>query len=352
MRDTRRAFLRYIDENWPTMAAAFRKAIGHATRNLDYRALRNALQARDVDAAMRALNLTTGLFGEAVTAITVAYTAAGQRSVGAVVRATRRQPVGRRVIAGFDPGNPRAAEQVRARGAELVQRITDTERMKIVALLDEALTIGAGPNEIATEIAGRVVKGRRMGGHIGLTGPDARDMARMREALRHPDGPGARLRDGSRKFWIGDDGKLKSSYKRRNKRYDGMIRRAIEAGKPIGEDEAARALDGFRNKILKDRAENIARTEMSAAQTLGQDRAYGQMIEDGQIAAVDFEWDATGDGRTRETHAAAEGQTVPHGQPFTVGGYQMMGPGDSSLGAPASETNRCRCWKRPKVRLP
>lgn len=52
-------------------------------------------------------------------------------------------------------------------------------------------------------------------------------------------------------------------------------------------------------------------------------------------------WVTRRDERVRHAHVAADGQTVPVGDPFQVGGYPMMHPGDRS--APASLTVNCRC---------
>ncbi|QDH93257.1 MuF-like minor capsid protein [Microbacterium phage Cressida] len=52
-------------------------------------------------------------------------------------------------------------------------------------------------------------------------------------------------------------------------------------------------------------------------------------------------WVTRRDERVRHAHAAADTQTVPTDQPFTVGGVPMMHPGDRS--APASLTVNCRC---------
>jgi hypothetical protein len=52
-------------------------------------------------------------------------------------------------------------------------------------------------------------------------------------------------------------------------------------------------------------------------------------------------WVSMEDDRVRPTHAEADGQTVPLGRMFTVGGFQMRRPGD--LRAPIQEWVNCRC---------
>lgn len=54
-------------------------------------------------------------------------------------------------------------------------------------------------------------------------------------------------------------------------------------------------------------------------------------------------WKTFGDSKVRPTHKDAAGQIVPIGEPFTVGGYKLMFPCDSSLGAGAEEIVNCRC---------
>lgn len=54
-------------------------------------------------------------------------------------------------------------------------------------------------------------------------------------------------------------------------------------------------------------------------------------------------WKIFGDGKERPSHKDAGGQTVPISEPFIVGGYQLMFPCDSSLGAPPQEIVNCRC---------
>ena len=88
-----------------------------------------------------------------------------------------------------------------------------------------------------------------------------------------------------------------------------------------------------------DSAVRAARTAATGAQNAGR--------QDSFIAAkkmgidVKKRWIATKDGRTRHEHGAADGQTVKADQPFTVGGYKMMFPGDKS--APGFLVYNCRC---------
>lgn len=61
-------------------------------------------------------------------------------------------------------------------------------------------------------------------------------------------------------------------------------------------------------------------------------------------------WISHKDELTRATHRSADGQTVPIDEPFVVGGYSLMFPGDTSLGAPPQEIVNCRCvMRRAKI---
>lgn len=55
------------------------------------------------------------------------------------------------------------------------------------------------------------------------------------------------------------------------------------------------------------------------------------------------EWWSVGDSVVRPAHLSADGQTVPVGEPFTVGGEKLMQPKDMSLGASIDNVANCRC---------
>mgnify|MGYP005848607523 CR=1 FL=1 len=88
------------------------------------------------------------------------------------------------------------------------------------------------------------------------------------------------------------------------------------------------------------RTEMISRTETTRAVAAGSYEIFKK-------ANVKREWLATRDGRVRDSHASAGGQVRDVGVAFDVGGYQMLYPGDTSLGAPVSEIANCRCAIAP-----
>jgi len=95
--------------------------------------------------------------------------------------------------------------------------------------------------------------------------------------------------------------------------------------------------------VAQPRANVIARTETHTARTSTAmatmqrfETAYG--IGPGVMRK---QWQATNDPRTRPTHHEADGQSVPFNEPFMVGGFPGMYPGDPVL--PPQEGIQCRC---------
>lgn len=91
--------------------------------------------------------------------------------------------------------------------------------------------------------------------------------------------------------------------------------------------------------VAEPRARVVARTEVHTAVETGahdQMRMFG--FNDDDTVKV---WESTHDGRTRMTHAEADGQRVALSQAFSVGGGSLMYPGDP--GGPADEVINCRC---------
>jgi len=128
--------------------------------------------------------------------------------------------------------------------------------------------------------------------------------------------------------------------------------RAIRDEKPVSVGDAQKLVSRYRQALLRNRGEMIARTELLGSVHAAQDEGLEQLIEDGKVSRqnVKAKWDAANDSATRDSHRAMDGQVRRQGDPFVSGnGYQLMYPGDRSLGAPAEEIIQCRCQKRPDI---
>jgi HK97 family phage portal protein len=118
------------------------------------------------------------------------------------------------------------------------------------------------------------------------------------------------------------------------------IQRELTEGVSKGEsidDLAERIRSLFRQTYAK-RAETVARTEVISAYN-GATAAGGAALPADVVAGQ--EWISTRDGRTRSAHASVDGQVVPIGATFTVGGQALAYPGDPAGGA--KNTVNCRC---------
>lgn len=226
-----------------------------------------------------------------------------------------------------------------------------TARDTIVSGISENRT----PQAIALDLVGRKnkVTGLRENGLIGLTPAQAQTSLKIRNALITEDREGLSAYLGM---------------KLRDKRFTALV----EAVKRDGWDAAlasynkgrsvkvtkaemiATLMADHKSRALKFRADLIAKNETLTALRAGRHEGYRQLLESGTVTEDQMErtWDATGDKRTREDHMAMEGQMVTgFSAPFVApDGSRLMFPGDTSLGASAKQTIRCRCFERIRIR--
>jgi hypothetical protein len=113
-----------------------------------------------------------------------------------------------------------------------------------------------------------------------------------------------------------------------------QVERGFAAG--LGQEGVARFIADNVASIARTRARVIARTETHSAANYG---AFGAAEETG--LTLEKEWISAEDERTREAHAAADGQIVGKDEMFDIGGFGAMYPGDPSL--PADQSINCRC---------
>lgn len=238
-------------------------------------------------------------------------------------------------MARFKVRNPRAERWLADSSSSLITEITESTQDAVRFLLRDAMTKGRGPRSVALDIVGRIDTrtGVRTGGIVGL---HSQDVASANRAL-------AQLRSG-------DPAEMAKYLRRkaRNRNFDSVVRKAIREGRAVPAEQAGKIVSAYQNRLLYQRGETIARTELLQSLHHAQDEAIEQLVESEKLERrqISAEWDASEDGHTRDSHAAANGQRVEGEQTFTVGGYQMRFPGDRSGGAPAKEVINCRCRKR------
>ncbi len=90
-----------------------------------------------------------------------------------------------------------------------------------------------------------------------------------------------------------------------------------------------------------------ARTAITQAENAGRQAAADELESKGAI--LQKRWVATRDNRTRHYHVEADGQTVDNDKPFTVGGEELMFPGDGSMGASGWNLYQCRCTRVTEI---
>lgn len=127
-----------------------------------------------------------------------------------------------------------------------------------------------------------------------------------------------------------------------------MIKREIALGFEEGESTPgiARRLRRKYQDFSVRRAMMIARTEVVAASNSGSHFAAEQ-------TGLEYErvWLSSRDDRVRDDHTDMDGQTRGKSDPFEApDGSELMFPGDTSLGADASQTINCRCTETFEVR--
>lgn len=96
------------------------------------------------------------------------------------------------------------------------------------------------------------------------------------------------------------------------------------------------------DRALNGRTALIARSMVMSAMNFGAYSVY-------RFAGIPYKsWNSLLDGLERTTHNVAHGQLVKLGTYFTVGGAQLMYPGDPS--GPPEEVINCRCFILPEFR--
>jgi hypothetical protein len=320
----------------PRLRDAFLRAVQETVDAITLLRVVEALERRDIEAAVRAVGLDPAAFGPLQLAISDAYYAAG---MGEAAGIRARDPDGNRVVFRFGVRDLPTEEWLRTSAATLVTRITDDQVIGLRNSLTAGMARGDNPKTTALDVIGRINRAtqRREGGVVGLTSQQAGYVDSARDNLL--SGDPARMRE-----YLG--------LTRRDKRHDRTVLKAIREGRALTREEVSKITGRLADSYLQLRGETIARNETMQAMAKGRDDAIRQAVAAGKIEAetTTKTWRNASDGRVRPTHqhGSLGGQTVPLDQPFVSrSGAQIRYPHDPA--APTSETLGCRCWVEYKM---
>lgn len=268
-----------------SIEAAFLAAIKSRADSINVRDLESALEARDISRAINIIGLTRADLYPLDAAITEAFVAGGQT----VPKAAPAYAV----AFGFDGRATGAANWARNHVGGLITGIMADQQEMIREVISTQLVNGVGPRKAALQIAGRVTKQGRQGGIVGLSGPQAEYLMSARGELEGLD---------SHYF----------TRKLRDKRFDGSIRKAIASGKALSQADIDKVTQRYSDRLLKHRADVIARDQSITALRAGRREGVEQAIQQGAIGdrAIKRVWSATLDKRTRPDHDEMHGQEV------------------------------------------
>ena len=318
MAATRKQILDFLDSLEPPIRREFMAAIAKITGNANIGAMTTAIELNDINAVLRASGLRVSSWANVTEAVRRAYIESGQFTMASDVPA--------RFGADFNFTNPRSEAWLRESSSAFITYIDEEQRDTIQTLLTSGVNAGRNPRSIALDIVGRVSPqtGRREGGIIGLNRPQAAAAGRAREQLEALD-PAYFQRE------------------LRDRRYDSMVRKAIEADTPLSQADIDKISGRYADRLLKLRGDTIGRTEALAALNEASDESLRQVIEEGLAPpdAVKRIWRHSFGKNERPGHVAMDGTAVGVDEPFTnpETGNQLMHPGQG----PASEVINCRC---------
>lgn len=316
----------------PRIRDAFLRSMQDIRNSSTLSEVEDAIERGQIDLVLERLNIEPQFMDEMSDVLRAAYIEAGRTLMSGL-------PEGSQLVIRFEGRNPRAESWAAERSSQFITEVIEDQKEAVRSVVSEGIAQGRGPRDTALEIVGRVNRatGRREGGIIGLTSAQTGYINNARAQLQS-----------------GDPEELRKYLSRslRDRRYDSVVRRAIDAGRRIPQVQIERIIRSYSSRMQKHRGDVVARTETLTSLNAGRREGLEQLVERGEVPRDKIKkiWRATGDDRTRENHMLMNNQEVEGDQPFrTPMGYQLMFPGDSSMGAPPQETIQCRCWVEYKI---
>lgn len=333
-RSQARLFAQLIEEHEPEIRRAFMASVTDLTAQVNWPRLLQQLEAGNISGAIDALNISPAAWAEYSSSMTAAYAAAGS-ATAAQIRQMGIADIGTR----FNMANPRAEEWIRQNVAGSVVGFVEEQVEVARSVIASGYARGDGPRTIAVDLVGRVERGQRQGGVLGLDGPRAERLQNVAVGMRTPEGVRGLVIEHR-------DGSLSLRYKV-NKATAQRVLKAYRDGDAVPLEGRIISERQYKNALLKARGDTVARTETATAVMSARDEEWAQLTESQGIdpANVIKTWKHRG-GPTahhRPDHLAMAGTSVRGlDTPFIFpDGAMLQYAGDPSGGA--AHVINCRC---------
>ena len=314
--------------------------------DLQLSAFETLLAQGRIEDAVHALGLDNTLIDDMVDELRIAYRQQGQIAIDQLRVPPEIAKVRQGAFTFAILGNPRAEQWIQTTSSRLIVDVVEQQKQLARSLITENLSRGQNPRSVSQQLVGywNHATRRREGGILGLTRKQAEWIDNAARELRG-SGMDPLLpadRDGLARYL---------GRQLRDKRFDRSVHKALREDKPIPANTRNKMVRHYRGKFLRYRGEVIGRTEQLRAMNAARTDAMKTVVDQGGIKNrenVQRIWRATlGSVRTRDTHAAASGQSRGLDEKFEVGRALLDYPGDPS--GPPEETIQCRCYLQNKV---
>lgn len=224
-----------------------------------------------------------------------------------------------------------AEKWLRSKSESFTCGLTARKRKKSIETIADGLQRGHNPRQVGLELAGRLnpQTGKREGSVVNLDEYEIDTVSQFKACLKNLD-------EDYFKFEL------------RDKRYDRSMRRALKEQVPFPSEKISLLVNRFESKLIKQKADLIAQTEMLATLNRSEWISIKAAVEKSNRPQTLLTriWESCGDEKVRPSHKALDGQQVVGLDGFFVSpvtGAKMMHPGDETLGAPETELKGCRC---------
>jgi len=332
-RATINAFLRELEG---PVKRAFSEAVNSAKGRANITQLVAAIESGNVDAIMAASGFSEGMWAGMTEQIRSAYAKGGAFAL--------TNSVPKKYGMTFNINNPRAETWLRNNSSQLITGSLRTQQIEAIqTMLQSGMARGANPRSMALDIVGRISKetGRRAGGVIGLSGPQAKALDHMRDILKNDP----------RAYFIKDrlTGKMNPRFTLADRRFNSTIEKAIASKTPIPAAMREKIAARYEDRLLKHRGDTIGRTEALRAMNESADEALRQVVDEGLAPSNSIVriWRHSFSQNEREGHLMMDGTEARLDEYFTnpLTGAVLKYPGDGD----PSETINCRCWVEHQI---